>query len=858
MEIRIRNDYFGDAFETYNINDLINRLNNGIKPTYEVINDINRYNFDFDYYCKKEDFDLETAEWLENKLENYIFDALHAFTGIEPNIAIATSHTNNYSETEGKYSIRFYITNLMDNKENMKSFVEDLNIIISEIKDDPITGVIDIDNKVFDTSIYSHNKKLRCVNTSKPNEIRPLILKKGNIEDTIVTNIKDCVMVNYVSNRTSPSSVVQINDAKTEGSVAKKSVHQKLEAIKKDEDNNKLEKLIFFAENGFHNCCTKHEDIYKIGFALANVFQEDGKELFLFFAEEYTSIDWETKGKAEYEEKYAYYLKNNKSTVNLGTIYWIFKNFNKKLFDKVSKEWNLNHYNVDLIYNKSTGAFADYFKNIYGDFICASNGFVYMYNGIRWKKCNDKNTELICFIDKVFHKDLIEYGNNRMKLTTELLKDATDEAEIKLINDKIGEIKNFLGGVSFGLRNSGLRHGYISDIIAFSTDDNIKFDSNCYLFAFENKIYDLEHNCFIDPSPEQYISKSCNYNYDDTYDLNNKIELETLLNSIFPNKDIKDYYLTYLATGLSGIHMQEFMIATGVGGNGKSLINGLMMNCIGDYGYVVPNIVLTKEIKDGPNPELAKLDNVRFALMSEPDSKKKFCCGTLKEITGNDTLPVRLLQSNKVGIDLLCTIVCEGNDIPDFDEVNQAMNRRVRATIFESIAIEKEDYDRLSIEEKQNYCVKNSHYITKEFKEKHRQALFMILTEYFKLFIANNNELKPMPPKCKAKVVNLFATSDNIYSWFEEIYEPEDLTTCIAIPIKDVYAKFSSSSYFMKLPKQEQRKFNKKNFTEKITTNLFLQKSLKFRNSWWNGKQQSTDYLVGWKLKPLENDGILD
>ncbi len=477
-----------------------------------------------------------------------------------------------------------------------------------------------------------------------------------------------------------------------------------------------------------------------------------------------------------------------------------------------------------------------------------------MYNGIRWKKCNDKNTELICFIDKVFHKDLIEYGNNRMKLTTELLKDATDETEIKLINDKICEIKNFLGGVSFGLRNSGLRHGYISDIIAFSTDDNIKFDSNCYLFAFENKIYDLEHNCFIDPSPEQYISKSCNYNYDDTYDLNNKIELETLLNSIFPNKDIKDYYLTYLATGLSGIHMQEFMIATGVGGNGKSLINGLMMNCIGDYGYVVPNIVLTKEIKDGPNPELAKLDNVRFALMSEPDSKKKFCCGTLKEITGNDTLPVRLLQSNKVGINLLCTIVCEGNDIPDFDEVNQAMNRRVRATIFESIAIEKEDYDRLSIEEKQNYCVKNSHYITKEFKEKHRQALFMILTEYFKLFIANNNELKPMPPKCKAKVVNLFATSDNIYSWFEEIYEPEDLTTCIAIPIKDVYDKFSSSSYFMKLPKQEQRKFNKKNFTEKITTNLFLQKSLKFRDTYWKGDRIKTDYLVGWKLKPFEND----
>lgn len=753
--------------------------------------------------------------------------------------------------------------------------------IIKEISDIIEIPLINTWEDVFDEGISNGPTNWQLYGSKKPNheayqltehyifhlENDNMIIQKQNIADF---NIKDnfkMLSVQYDNNypefslkieipiTPSPCSITQITNSNT-----KKTVHQKLEAIKKTEENDKLEKLIYFAKNGFDNCCKKHEDIYKIGFALANVFQEDGKDLFLFFAEQYTSIDWEINGKTEYEEKYTYYLKNNRNTLNLGTIYWIFKKFDKELYNIVNKEWNLNHYKIDLIYNQFTGAFADYFKNIYGDFICSSNGFVYMYNGIRWKKCNEKNTELICFVDKVFHKDLIEYGNNKMKLTTELLKDTTDETDVKMINQKIDDIRKYLKNVSGTLRNSAIRNSYINDIIAFSTDDNIKFDTNCFLFAFENKIFDLEHNCFIEPSPEQYISKNCGYAYDDSYDIKNKTDLETLLISIFPNKDIRDYYLTYLATGLSGIHMEEFMIATGVGGNGKSLINGLMMSCIGEYGYVIPSIVLTKEIKDGPNPELAKLDGVRFALMSEPDAKRKFCCSTIKSITGDDTLPVRLLNSNKVGIDLLCTAVCEGNDIPDFDEVNQAMNRRVRATIFEAIAIEKEDYDKLSIEERYGYCVKNPYYKEKEFKEKYRQALFMILTNYFQEFMLNNKTLKAMPSKCKTKVINLFATSDNIYSWFEEIYEPDDLTTCKPIPIKDVYANFSNSSYFMKLPKQEQRKFNKKNFTEKITTNLFLQKSLKFRDTYWKKEQQKTDYLVGWKLKPLEHldDNKLD
>jgi hypothetical protein len=734
--------------------------------------------------------------------------------------------------------------------------------------------------RLFDESVYKEGvQKIRSAYADKTHydETTNTVRAENRKSEIIFGTFEQSVITSFI-----PEDAIEIPDdpvtddddntsVESNGVETKKpkQVFEKISNVDKSQTENVLKKLEFFMSKGFDKCCSDHDDITKIGYALATKFGKDGLDLYLKFAQSYTSWSWD-KAEKEYTDKYnKTILKNNKNRCNMGTVYWIFKRYNQNLYSETSKEWNITHYKVDMIYNiEYTGAVADYFKNLYGDFICACNGIVYIYNGIRWKRCDAKNSELVRFVDKVFVKDMLEYGNVRHQKLMVQLKEATPD-EAKLIDDKIKDVNAFIRSVSVYLRNNSRRTPYISDIIAFSTNNELKFDTDKYLFAFENKIYDLENACFIDPEPSLYISKSCGYDYDDNYDTNkNTDELNKVINSIFPNKDIRDYYLTYLATGLSGIHMEEFMIATGVGGNGKSLINGLMMSTIGEYGYEIPSICLTKEIKDGANPELARLDGVRFALTSEPESKKKFACSSIKAITGNDTLPVRLLHSNDVGIALICSQVCEANDVPDFDEVNQAVNRRVKATIFETIAIDKSDYEKLSEHDKTSgiYTEKNPYYKTVEFKHLLRQALFSILCEYFGKFKNNAYVLKEMPAKCKSKVVALLAASDGLYSWFEELYEKVDLETSEAIKISDIYARFSSSTYFMRLSKNDQRKLNRKNFVEKITTNLFLQKSLRYRDTYWcdvktkKSEKQNTDYLVGWKLKPLENDvdDILD
>ena len=50
----------------------------------------------------------------------------------------------------------------------------------------------------------------------------------------------------------------------------------------------------------------------------------------------------------------------------------------------------------------------------------------------------------------------------------------------------------------------------------------------------------------IDGSPEQYITLHTGYDYDEKYDINKKVqeELDALLDTIFPDKSVKDFYLS--------------------------------------------------------------------------------------------------------------------------------------------------------------------------------------------------------------------------------------------------------------------------------------------------------------------------
>ena len=105
---------------------------------------------------------------------------------------MATSHSKNYNETQSKYSVRLFVSNVKATKSSIKNFVITLNNAVKSKYDgnENIFDYINETDNLFDISIYDTNRKMRCINTSKPNEKRPLILKEGKIEQTTTSHLQ--------------------------------------------------------------------------------------------------------------------------------------------------------------------------------------------------------------------------------------------------------------------------------------------------------------------------------------------------------------------------------------------------------------------------------------------------------------------------------------------------------------------------------------------------------------------------------------------------------------------------------------------------------------------------------------------
>jgi P4 family phage/plasmid primase-like protien len=475
---------------------------------------------------------------------------------------------------------------------------------------------------------------------------------------------------------------------------------------------------------------------------------------------------------------------------------------------------------------------------------------MYIFNGTYWKPDDKQKSQTSNFIDRVFLHDLISYSTKKMNYWNTQLNNA--EAGVRdNANAKIKDINAFIGKVNNNLRNNHFRTSYITDIGNKLTNNELEWNINPYLFAFNNAIYDLEHGDFIEPNPNDYINMTCGYDYDFKYDMENVKELNEIIDKIFDN-ETKDYYLQVLSTGLCGIQLQKIFIANGRGGNGKSLINSLAMKTFGSYAYKLPTGVLLQPIKLGGNPDVANMDGKRFVLFQEPDSNQKLCCSVFKEITGGEALGVRFNHSNKCGIKLKLTLVGECNDLPMLDEVNDAVNRRLHGGIipFKSKFVDKYIYDRLEDDEKVRVYIGNPECVGPIFQDGHKQALFHILTEHFKLYM--KDKLNNIPSSVVHASSTYMAISDDIYDWFIENYERDDNEMVF---VKDIFNKYRYSLKYMDMTKQQKRKYDsEKKFTEKIETNVFLQKNFREKDKYWNKQRHKKPFMAGWKEKKEANE----
>ncbi len=495
----------------------------------------------------------------------------------------------------------------------------------------------------------------------------------------------------------------------------------------------------------------------------------------------------------------------------------------------------------------TTGMLSDYFRVLF-DCFAYYDSKIYYYNGIYWQE-DVERMKIYNFIDTKMHGYVLNYYCSKRDTVIKNMNATISAVEHDELKKELELLEKLHKNIPL-LRQNKYRKNLTEDICNKLYDETIVFNKNPNLFAFTTHIFNLAIGEVIKPDKYDYISETCGYAYDPNFSKAHIDEFNQLLNTIFPNPENKNYYLFALATALTGHQVENLFIATGEGGNGKGVLNNLMLRTCGNYGFKLSSNVLLSEIKSGANPEIASLHNKRFALTTEPTDKRKIYSSTLKELTGDRTINARFAYSNNCIVYLCLSLFMECNSLPKLDEVNDAIERRIRAIPFVSSFKSQEDYDKLK--DKTNVFVGNPLYKTEEFADKHKLSLFYLLVPKCKEFIQSGLRLPPTPAQCKAITVDYLTKSDNIYEWVQEKYESGFDTDFVYV--KDMFEQFKCSEYFENLNKSDKRDMTLKSFVEKIQKNIFLKSKFRDRKDYIGSIQITKPAIVGFKLNNIKNE----
>jgi phage/plasmid-associated DNA primase len=270
----------------------------------------------------------------------------------------------------------------------------------------------------------------------------------------------------------------------------------------------------------------------------------------------------------------------------------------------------------------------------YDRYVCVNIDHLefFVYTDNMWK--NDHgHRHLIADLVRLFPQT----GNNHT-LRQQMIKDIAQHMYLEDFGERLGRYKalNFCGGVSFDVTSGVLRPGYPTDYTSMSTP------------------------CIPDVG------------YRD--------DVLSMLSDILPNTEIRAYFMRFMGSLLiPGNHDKIFMVWSGTGDNGKSVLARLVEMTLGEYSVRLPTSLLTgKRASSGSaTPETVLLDKRLVAFLQEPGDNEKLNIGIVKELTGNDTLYVRGLYREGRNISVLAKIIYIVNSTDNMAKVEKATWNRI-------------------------------------------------------------------------------------------------------------------------------------------------------------------------------------
>jgi len=697
--------------------------------------------------------------------------------------------------------------------------------------------------KAIDTTIYSEHW-FRCPNQYKGsgnmNDVHEIII--GDMTDFIVEYIpKKSININNVNcilqTSTSKQSKQLNTNAKpqvvSDGNPLVSYMENEIAGIHTDtniqeidithakhiakyEDKNKENVLSTILSKPM-TCKKVFDDCYKpdrfdeyeswmtVGMALKNTFtEEDALDLFNYFSSKGKKYEGYEKTKYKF---LSFVRQYNTYGFTIATIYYYAIEDNKPKFVEIMNKNTLELEQTDMC--KFLYLIAGH-KFVYK--IVGGNYILYCYNGNYWQ------TDDVIF-KRTVSNELHDF------LKTLLIDVYWNSKEFHQIKSRLNKLKNI-----------EYKKKLLETYREIGVNDEIKFDDKWYLLGFKNMVYDMEAGKMRKYKHEDYVSMTTRYDWREPT-IEEMHTMTRLIELVMPIESERDSYLQILSTALSGKCLEKFIIFNGSGGNGKGMINDLLLLALGDYAMIGNNGILFEQSKSGSNPEKANLHKKRLVIFREPPEKNRFENSIIKELTGGGSISARGLYESICDKELNLTLIVECNKRPLFrEEPTDVDARRIVDLLFRSSFVSN---DELLDDDKYIYKA-NTTFKTKEFQEKHKFALLKILMNTYQKY-KHANGILILPPSVIERSVRYLELSCNIVQWFRDNYEEAQSTDYVSV--KDAYELFISSDFMIGLARTERAKYTRKYFVEYIQNNIF------FRKYYADRYNTIRTVIKGWKQK---------
>lgn len=616
---------------------MIERIENDLS-TYEWTGsnlDICKLYFDFDYKLENEtDYDEEANQYINETCEKCISSYINEKFNKLPSIAVATA------SYKLKYSWRYYIPSLKMKKNELLYFITLMNQYIENNSD--IYDVIEKKGTFFDEGIYDKNRKIRCVNTSKPNENRPLVLVKGSIKDTLITaDLEEAELINIplkitIPSSPSPSSITAITDS-----------------------NKHIDLLLMLGSTNY----TRSDWVSICGWCHTYAT----KQMFLDFV----NCDWRDEA-----EK----MWNSMTTKDI-PIYWI-ETFAKRINITIYKSW-INKWNIYYIPADQLDdpfAVAKIISNTLKTSLVLCNE--------KWFMLTDKNLWMQQKESSFYIiNELRKYIDESNKTLVYKISQTNGDEKDKLVEKSKLYLKSYKTISSSGFLNVLTK--YLKTLLVDNSFET-KLDNNSGFIAFKNGIINLETKEFrIGIQADDFISQTLEYDYVVAEPNKKQFVKNVLLKILNNNEEHLEYFLSLIGFSFIGNpHLQKSIYfcvdktIKSAGDNGKTFFFDILEHLLPIYTYKTNKSFFEDDNKK-MHKQLVNMKGKRLVYADE-FNEKKVNAEFMKIISDGLKIENEIMFGTTEIINIMFKSWILTNHIPNIDVKEQAVYNRYKQLSYAS------------------------------------------------------------------------------------------------------------------------------------------------------------------------------